>query len=121
MADFSATTGTWVIDQSHTTIGFTVRHAMIAKVRGEFADFSGSMTLDGANPANSTAELVVQTASISTGNPDRDGHLKSPDFLDVEKFPTLAFTSTGVRSGLECGPGNRRRSRQRRSQDHPGC
>lgn len=97
MADLSATTGTWVIDPSHTTIGFTVRHAMIAKVRGEFEDFSGSMTLDGANPSASTAELVAQTASIATGNADRDGHLKSPDFLDVATFPTLTFTSTGVR------------------------
>ena len=99
MADPSATTGTWVIDQSHTTIGFTVRHAMIAKVRGEFTDFSGSMTLDGANPAASSAELIVQAASISTGNADRDGHLKSPDFLDVETFPTLTFTSFGVKAG----------------------
>lgn len=98
MADLSATTGTWVIDPSHTTIGFTVRHAMIAKVRGEFAEFSGSMTLDGANPGASSAELVAQTASITTGNADRDGHLKSPDFLDVEKFPTLTFTSTSVRA-----------------------
>ena len=97
MADLSATTGTWVIDPSHTTIGFTVRHAMIAKVRGEFEDFSGSMTLDGANPSASTAELVAQTASIATGNADRDGHLKSPDFLDVATYPTLTFTSTGVR------------------------
>lgn len=97
MADLSATTGTWVIDPSHTSIGFTVRHAMIAKVRGEFAEFSGSMTLDGGTPANSSAELVAQTASISTGNADRDGHLKSPDFLDVASFPTLTFTSTDVR------------------------
>ena len=96
MADLAATTGTWVIDQSHTTIGFNARHAMIAKVRGSFTDFAGSFTLDGANPAASTAELTVQTASIDTGNEERDGHLKSADFLDVENFPTLTFTSTGV-------------------------
>ena len=96
MSDLSATTGTWVIDQSHTSIAFTVRHAMIAKVRGEFADFSGSMTLDGANPAASSAEFVAQAASISTNSPDRDAHLKPADFLDVEKFPTVTFVSTSV-------------------------
>ncbi len=96
MADLSAVAGTWTIDQSHTNLGFQVRHAMIAKVRGNFADFSGSFTIDGANPAASTAELTIQTASINTGNADRDGHLKSPDFFDAEKNPTITFTSTGV-------------------------
>ena len=96
MADLSATTGTWVIDPTHTTIGFSARHAMVAKVRGKFNEFEGSFTLDGANPAASKAELTVQTASIDTQNADRDGHLKSAEFLDVEAFPTLTFVSTGV-------------------------
>lgn len=96
MADLAATTGTWVIDPTHTTIGFTARHAMIAKVRGGFTEFSGSFTLDGANPAASSAELTIQAASFDTGNADRDAHVKGEEFLDVEKFPTLTFTSTGV-------------------------
>jgi polyisoprenoid-binding protein YceI len=96
MSDLSATTGTWVIDPTHTVIGFTVRHAMVAKVRGRFNEFSGSFTLDGANPANSKAEITIQTASFDTQNADRDAHVKSADFLDVENFPTMTFTSTSV-------------------------
>ena len=96
MSDLSTTTGTWTIDPAHTTIGFSARHAMIAKVRGAFTEFTGSLTLNGNDPAGSSAELTVLTASIDTGNADRDGHLKSPDFLDVESFPTLTFVSTSV-------------------------
>ena len=96
MTDLSATTGTWVIDPAHTTIGLSARHAMVAKVRGSFTDFTGSFTLDGAVPENSTAELLVQTASLTTQNDDRDAHLKSADFLNVEANPTLTFKSTGV-------------------------
>ncbi len=94
--DLSATTGTWEIDPSHTTIGFHARHAMVAKVRGRFSDFTGSFTLDGANPAASSATLTIMAASIDTKNADRDGHLTSPEFLDVEQFPTITFTSTSV-------------------------
>lgn len=101
MSDLANTTGTWVIDPTHTTIGFSARHAMVAKVRGNFAEFGGSFTLDGSNPAASKAELTVQTATIDTRNADRDGHLKSADFLDVENFPTLTFTSTSVSGGGE--------------------
>ena len=97
MADLSATTGTWAIDPTHTTIGFSARHAMVAKVRGSFTDFAGTFPLDGANPAASSAELVIQTTSIDTGNADRDGHLKSAEFLNVEANPTLSFTSTSVK------------------------
>lgn len=97
MADLAATTGTWAIDPTHTTIGFSVRHAMVAKVRGRFTEFEGSFTLDGANPAASSATLLAQTASITTENADRDAHLKSADFLNVEANPSLAFTSTAVR------------------------
>ena len=92
----SETTGTWEIDPSHTTIGFHARHAMVAKVRGRFADFTGSFTLDGTHPAASRATLTIMVASIDTKSADRDGHLTSPDFLDVEQFPTITFTSTGV-------------------------
>lgn len=96
MTTLSDATGTWVIDQAHTVLGFSARHAMIAKVRGSFKDFSGSFTIDGANLANSKAELTIQTASIDTANADRDGHLKSADFLDVESNPTITFTSTAI-------------------------
>ncbi len=96
MTDLSATTGTWVIDPSHTTIGFSARHAMVAKVRGNFTEFAGSFTLDGEVPEQSSAELLVQTASLTTQNADRDAHLKSADFLNVEINPTLTFKSTAV-------------------------
>lgn len=96
MSDLNATSGLWTIDPTHTTIGFSARHAMVAKVRGRFSAFSGTLNLDGANPAASSAELTIETASITTENADRDGHLKSADFLDVETFPTITFTSTSV-------------------------
>lgn len=92
----AAATGTWVIDTAHTNLGFSARHAMVAKVRGQFADFAGTFTIDGDNLAASSAELTIQAASIETKNADRDAHLKSADFLDVEKFPTLTFVSTKV-------------------------
>ncbi len=89
-------TGTWVIDPAHTNLGFSARHAMVAKVRGNFDEFAGTFTIDGANPANSSAELTIQAASIDTKTADRDAHLKSADFLDVEVYPTITFTSTAV-------------------------
>ena len=91
-------TGTWVIDASHTSLAFSARHAMVAKVRGSFGDYSGAFTIDGANLAASSAELTIQTASIDTKSPDRDGHLKSADFLDVENFPTITFVSTAIKA-----------------------
>ena len=95
-ADLATTTGTWEIDPTHTTIGFHARHAMVAKVRGRFAEFTGSFTLDGATPSASRANLTIIAASIDTKNADRDGHLTSPEFLDVEQYPTITFTSTAV-------------------------
>ncbi len=89
-------TGTWAIDPSHTVIGFNARHAMVAKVRGHFSEFEGTLVIDGANAAVSSANLTIQAASITTENADRDAHLKSADFLDVENFPTLTFTSTST-------------------------
>ncbi len=94
--DLSATTGTWNIDPTHTVIGFTARHAMVAKVRGSFSEFTGSLTLDGADPANSSANLTIVADSIDTRSGDRDTHLKSEEFLDVTQFPTLTFASTSV-------------------------
>ncbi|MGI9137371.1 MAG: YceI family protein [Candidatus Nanopelagicales bacterium] len=96
MADLSAANGTWVIDAAHTNIGFTARHLMVSKVRGSFAAYEGGFTIDAGNISASSANLTIQAASITTGSADRDGHLISPDFLDVENFPTLTFVSTGV-------------------------
>jgi polyisoprenoid-binding protein YceI len=90
-------TGTWVIDAAHTNLGFSARHAMVAKVRGSFSGFSGSFTIDGADLAASSAELTIEAASIDTKNADRDAHLTSPDFLDVENFATVTFVSTAVK------------------------
>jgi polyisoprenoid-binding protein YceI len=87
--------GTFDLDTAHTTIGFSARHMMVSKVRGRFADFTGSITV-AEEPLDSTAEATIKTASIDTGSADRDAHLTSPDFLDVEKFPEITFTAAKV-------------------------
>jgi polyisoprenoid-binding protein YceI len=87
--------GTYNLDVAHTSIGFVVKHMMVSKVRGHFDAFNGSVTI-AENPLESTAELTIQTASITTGVGDRDNHLRSDDFLSVEKFPELTFKSTRV-------------------------
>jgi polyisoprenoid-binding protein YceI len=89
-------TGTWDIDPTHTRIGFAVRHAMVATVRGNFAVFSGVLHLDHAEPGKSSAEVEIDAASINTGNQQRDDHLRSPDFLDVANYPTITFQSTSA-------------------------
>jgi len=83
------------IDRSHSEVAFQVRH-LLSRVRGRFADFSGTIRFDSARPENSHVKVVVKAASIDTAEPDRDKHLRSADFFDVEKFPTLAFKSTAV-------------------------
>ena len=87
--------GTFDLDQAHTRIGFSARHMMVSKVRGQFRDFTGSITIAG-EPLDSAAEAVIKTASIDTGSADRDKHLTSPDFLDVEKFPEITFRTVRV-------------------------
>ncbi|MGH3156480.1 MAG: YceI family protein [Streptosporangiaceae bacterium] len=87
--------GTFDLDQAHSRIGFSARHMMVSKVRGHFGDFTGSITIDG-EPLDSTAEATIKTASIDTGSADRDKHLTSPDFLDVEKFPEITFRTIRV-------------------------
>jgi polyisoprenoid-binding protein YceI len=104
--DRSALTGTWVLDPSHSRLGFSARHAMIATVRGGFGDISGTITLDGTKPSASHAEVTIQAASISTGADARDDHLRSADFLDVESHPTITFVSTAAEEGD--GPGEYR-------------
>ena len=96
MSDPRSLKGTYVIDPSHSTVGFVVRHAMVTKVRGNFTDFEGTAELDGANPAASGVEVAIKTASIDTRNNDRDTHLRSADFFDVEVFPVMSFRSTNV-------------------------
>jgi len=87
-------TGTYDIDPAHTRLGFAARHAMVATVRGNFGVFSGVIHIDHADPTRSSAEVHIDAASLTTGNEQRDGHLRSPDFLDVEKYPELVFRST---------------------------
>jgi polyisoprenoid-binding protein YceI len=89
----------WDIDPSHTTIGFTVRHMVFAKVRGQFARFKGAIEIDRERPENSAVTAAIEAASIDTHEEKRDGHLRSPDFLDAERFPEIIFRSTGVRRG----------------------
>jgi len=90
-------TGSYTLDPAHTRIGFVARHAMVTKVRGAFNEFEGSATLDGANPANSSAQVTISTASIDTRNAQRDGHLRSNDFLAMDEYPQITFVSTGAR------------------------
>ncbi|ALV52359.1 YceI family protein [Streptomyces althioticus] len=92
--DLAALTGDYELDPAHTTIGFVARHAMVTNVKGHFADFTGTLHLDGADPSNSTATIDVVMDSIDTGNADRDGHLKSADFFKTDEFPTMTFRST---------------------------
>ena len=87
--------GTWNLDPTHTHIGFTVRHMMVAKVRGSFKEFSAEITV-GEDPLDSTLSAVVQMASIDTGNGDRDGHLRTNDFFSIDEFPTMTLVSTGI-------------------------
>jgi len=88
------TTGTWVLDPTHTEIGFSVRH-LVSKVRGKFESFDGSIVTAG-NIADSKASATIQLASINTGSADRDAHLRSTDFFGVEENPVMTFESTGV-------------------------
>jgi polyisoprenoid-binding protein YceI len=86
---------TLAIDRSHSEVGFQVRH-LLSKVRGRFTDFDGTIEFDEASPAASRVDVTIQARSIDTGEPDRDKHLRSGDFFDVETYPTLTFTSTAV-------------------------
>ena len=89
-------TGDYTVDVAHTRIGLRARHAMVTTVRGAFTEFSGTAHLDVAEPAASSVALRIATASIDTGTADRDAHLRSPDFLDVERYPEMVFVSTAV-------------------------
>ncbi|GCD98735.1 YceI family protein [Embleya hyalina] len=95
------TPGTYVLDANHTRVGFTARHLMVSKVRGQFGEFSGEITI-AENPLESGVEASIATASMTTGQKDRDAHLASADFLEVEKYPTMKFRTlrlTGHKGG----------------------
>ena len=89
--------GSWELDPAHTSLGFAVRHAMVSTVRGSFPEISGQATLDPTNPDASSAEVTINAASVTTRSADRDAHLRSPDFFDVETYPTLEFRSTAFK------------------------
>ena len=89
---------TWNIDPVHSTAEFTVRHMMISKVRGQFAGPTGTITFDAANPAAASVEATVDASTVDTQVADRNNHLKSADFFDVETYPTITFKSTAVES-----------------------
>jgi len=87
---------TWQIDSSHTSVEFTVRHMMISNVKGQFQKTTGTITANGNDPASAKIDVTIDASSVDTRVERRDAHLKSPDFLDVAKFPTITFKSTKV-------------------------
>ena len=106
-------TGDYTLDLAHTRIGFSARHAMVTKVRGQFNEFDGSVYLDDENPANSNVEITIKAASIDTRNADRDAHLRSNDFFAMEEYPEITFRSTRVEQA------RRRPLPRHRRPDHP--
>jgi polyisoprenoid-binding protein YceI len=94
--DVKDLTGDYTLDAAHTRLGFVARHAMVTKVRGAFTEFEGTAHLDFQNPAASSANLTIQVKSITTGQNQRDEHLRTNDFFDAPTFPGITFTSTGV-------------------------
>ena len=89
--------GTWTIDPVHSEVGFAVRHMMVSKVRGKFKTFSGEL-VTGENPLDSSVTAEIDLASIDTGAEQRDDHIRSADFFEVETHPTMTYRSTGVRA-----------------------
>jgi polyisoprenoid-binding protein YceI len=91
----TAAQSTYTIDTTHSSVGFRVRH-LVTKVSGQFNEFDGTIVADFQNLDASSVEFVIKTASIDTGNEERDGHLRSPDFFDAETYPEITFTSTKI-------------------------
>src|SRR4051812_7419020 len=89
-------TGTYTIDPAHSRLGFSARHAMVATVRGQFTEFSGTAHVDTANPASSKVEVSIVANSIDTGQQQRDDHLRSGDFFESEQYPDITFSSTDI-------------------------
>jgi polyisoprenoid-binding protein YceI len=96
MSDLSANAGTYALDPSHSSVGFVARHAMVTKVRGNFNDVNATFTI-APQISDSTAEVTINAASIDTRSKDRDGHLVSADFFDVENYPNITFNTTAVK------------------------
>jgi polyisoprenoid-binding protein YceI len=96
IAESTTTTSTWNIDPAHTTVEFSVKHLMISTVRGHFGAVNGTIVLDEQNPLASSVTAEIDVTSIDTRQEQRDAHLRSPDFFDVEKFPSIKFTSTRI-------------------------
>jgi polyisoprenoid-binding protein YceI len=90
------TTTQWNIDAAHSGVNFSIRHMVVSKVRGRFAKYSGAVRLDEGDLTRSSVEMTIDASSIDTGTPQRDAHLRAPDFFDVEKFPELRFRSTRI-------------------------
>lgn len=93
MVDTTALAGTWTLDPAHTRIGFSARHAMVTKVRGNFDQFEGTVVAEGET---AQVNVTIQAASITTNNQMRDDHLRNNDFLEVDTYPTITFASTAV-------------------------
>ena len=89
--------GTYVLDAAHQRVGFVVRHLMVSKVRGNFAEATATITV-GEDPLQSSVTASIATASVFTGQPDRDNHLRTGDFFEAEKYPTIEYRSTGIKS-----------------------
>src|SRR5258708_1795564 len=87
---------TWNIDTAHSAIHFSVRHMLVSKTRGRFSKFGGQLEFDPDNPEAAKVQVTIEPASVDTADSQRDGHLRSADFFDVEKFPTASFKSTRV-------------------------
>jgi polyisoprenoid-binding protein YceI len=87
---------TWTVDPSHTLIEFGVKHMMVSTVKGRFTGVQGTITVDEQDPAKSRADITIDAASITTGNEQRDAHLRSADFLDADTYPAITFTSSRV-------------------------
>jgi len=100
-ATTTRTTTTWNIDPAHSVAEFKVKHMMISNVKGQFAKITGVLTLDESDLTDSRVEALIEAASIETRDAQRDAHLKSADFFDVEKFPTLSFKSTRISHGRD--------------------
>jgi len=96
MATESPTATVWNIDTAHSLVEISVKHMMVSTAKGRFRDVKGTITLDEKNLGNSSVDAVINAASIDTGNEQRDGHLKSADFLEVDKYPTITFKSTKI-------------------------
>ena len=98
MTDTATTTTTWNIDTAHSVLEFSVKHMMFTTAKGRFNEFAGTIQYDPQNPANSSVEVTINPASINTNTADRDAHLRSADFFDVETYPEASYRSTSVRA-----------------------